>query len=93
MFPKIGFMRSGRILVEGSPSKIKSRFGRPSLDDVFLALCLEDEKEGGGGGGDRDTTDAVSRRLVNTTNGHAVMNKGEPPPSPCELQAWDDVIS
>ena len=92
MFPKIGFMRSGRILVEGSPSKIKSRFGRPSLDDVFLALCLEDEKEGGGGG-DGDTTDAVSRRLVNTTNGHAVMNKGEPPPSPCELQAWDDVIS
>ena len=41
---KIGFMRAGRILVEGSPAKIKARFGRPSLDDVFLALCREDAK-------------------------------------------------
>ena len=37
---RIGFMRGGRVLVEGAPAKIKSRFGRPSLDDVFLALCL-----------------------------------------------------
>ena len=66
---QIGFMRSGRILVEGSPAKIKSRFGRPSLDDVFFTICTEDEGERGKAG---DTTDATSRRFLNSTNGHPV---------------------
>jgi len=36
-------MRSGRILVEDSPGTLMSTYNVPTLDDVFLKLCIEDE--------------------------------------------------
>jgi hypothetical protein len=44
---KIGFMRGGTILVEGSPTQLKEKFAQPTLDAVFLQLCEEDEKNEG----------------------------------------------
>ncbi len=40
---KIGFMRNGRILVEGAPDHLKAKFEQSTLDSVFLYLCEQDE--------------------------------------------------
>ncbi len=37
-------MRSGRILVEGSPGQLMSVHNVQTLDDVFLKLCIEDDE-------------------------------------------------
>ncbi|XP_042216216.1 ABC transporter G family member 20-like [Homarus americanus] len=39
---KVGLMRGGRLLAETSPSSLIHHFGIPSLEDIFLKLCLED---------------------------------------------------
>ena len=39
-------MREGRLLAETSPYSLIDHFAIPSLEDIFLKLCLED------GGGD-----------------------------------------
>ena len=35
----VGIMRSGRILTEGSPSTLTVKYGKKTLEDVFLHLC------------------------------------------------------
>ncbi|XP_042891454.1 ABC transporter G family member 20-like [Penaeus japonicus] len=42
---KVGLMRGGRLLAETSPSSLISHFGIPSLEDIFLKLCLVDGSE------------------------------------------------
>ncbi|KAK4297956.1 hypothetical protein Pmani_029656 [Petrolisthes manimaculis] len=39
---KIGLMRGGRLLAETSPSSLIQHFNNPSLEDIFLKLCLQD---------------------------------------------------
>jgi len=41
----VGLMRFGRILVEACPQKLMRRYNRNNLEDVFLKLCMMDEKE------------------------------------------------
>jgi len=41
-------MRSGRILAEGSPDNLLKRYHKESLEDVFLTLCMQDDKSGSG---------------------------------------------
>ncbi|XP_068207094.1 ABC transporter G family member 20-like [Palaemon carinicauda] len=42
---KVGLMRGGRLLAETSPSSLISHFNMPSLEDIFLKLCLQDASE------------------------------------------------
>lgn len=35
-------MRSGRLLVEESPDSLLNRYQLPSLEEVFLKLCIKD---------------------------------------------------
>lgn len=42
---KVGLMRGGRLLAETSPYSLIEHFGIPSLEDIFLKLCLEDGGE------------------------------------------------
>ena len=35
-------MRVGKLLAEDSPDNLLSRFSKPSLEDVFLELCMRD---------------------------------------------------
>ena len=40
---KIGMMRGGRLLVEDSPGNLIRNYGLPSLEDIFLKICLKDD--------------------------------------------------
>lgn len=40
---KVGLMRGGRLLAETSPYSLIHHFGIPSLEDIFLKLCLENK--------------------------------------------------
>ena len=42
---KIGFVRNGKILQEGSPSTLKEKFNQPRLDEVFFQLCLQQDSD------------------------------------------------
>ncbi|XP_050708536.1 ABC transporter G family member 20-like isoform X1 [Eriocheir sinensis] len=42
---KVGLMRGGRLLAETSPMSLINHFKIPSLEDIFLKLCLEDGSE------------------------------------------------
>ncbi|XP_063608596.1 ABC transporter G family member 20-like [Penaeus indicus] len=42
---KVGLMRGGRLLAETSPSSLITHFAIPSLEDIFLKLCLVDGSE------------------------------------------------
>ncbi|XP_057369454.1 ABC transporter G family member 20-like [Daphnia carinata] len=39
----IGLMRSGRLLVQDSPENLLNNYRAPSLEDVFLKLCIKDD--------------------------------------------------
>ncbi len=39
----VGFMRSGRILAEGSPQEMTLKFATSSLEDVFYKICISSE--------------------------------------------------
>nr|CAH0113565.1 unnamed protein product [Daphnia galeata] len=39
----IGMMRGGRLLVEDSPGNLIRNYGLPSLEDIFLKICLKDD--------------------------------------------------
>ncbi len=41
----VGMMRFGRLLAEGHPDTLLDMYERPTLEDVFLHLCLGDEDE------------------------------------------------
>jgi len=41
----VGMMRFGRLLAEGHPDELLDAYDRPTLEDVFLHLCLGDESE------------------------------------------------
>lgn len=46
IFPtQVGLMRGGRLLAETSPMSLINHFKIPSLEDIFLKLCLEDGSE------------------------------------------------
>ena len=40
----VGLMRAGRILAEASPSQLLSSYSEPTLENVFLKLCVSDEQ-------------------------------------------------
>ncbi|KAK7080025.1 hypothetical protein SK128_016282 [Halocaridina rubra] len=42
---RVGLMRGGRLLAETSPSSLIHHFKIPSLEDIFLKLCLQDSSE------------------------------------------------
>eukprot|EP00095_Tigriopus_kingsejongensis_P001800 maker-scaffold10_size831480-snap-gene-0.20 protein:Tk01800 transcript:maker-scaffold10_size831480-snap-gene-0.20-mRNA-1 annotation:"ABC transporter " len=39
----VGMMRNGQLLAEAPPSVLMEQFGLPSLEDVFLKLCIKHE--------------------------------------------------
>lgn len=41
----VGLMRFGRVLVESNPERLMTKYNRNNLEDVFLNLCLLDEKD------------------------------------------------
>ena len=41
---KVGFMRRGKVLVESSPQALLAKYSVKTLDEVFYAVSLEDEK-------------------------------------------------
>lgn len=43
----VGLMRNGRILAEGPPDRLMEKFNQCSLEDVFLHLCMKDDKFAG----------------------------------------------
>ncbi|XP_040563313.1 ABC transporter G family member 20 isoform X1 [Lepeophtheirus salmonis] len=40
----IGLMRNGKLLAESSPEKLLQIYGEPSLEDVFLTLCVSQDE-------------------------------------------------
>ena len=40
---RVGFMRGGRLLAEGSPSSLMIQHSLSSLESVFLTLCVSDQ--------------------------------------------------
>lgn len=40
-------MRSGRLLAEESPENLLKDYRLPTLEDVFLKLCMKDKDDGG----------------------------------------------
>ena len=38
-------MRFGRLLAEGHPDTLLEEYGRTTLEDVFLRLCVGDDEE------------------------------------------------
>ena len=40
---RVGFMRGGRLLAEGSPSSLMIQHSLTSLESVFLTLCVSDQ--------------------------------------------------
>ncbi len=41
---RVGFLRAGRLLAEGTPQDLCSQYSCRSLDAVFTALCLQDDQ-------------------------------------------------
>ena len=39
---RVGMMRFGKLLEEGTPDDLMARYQKPNLEDVFLELCLRD---------------------------------------------------
>lgn len=54
-------MRSGRLLAEESPENLLRNYRLPSLEDVFLKLCMKDD------GGNRP--EGPTETVENCTNG------------------------
>ncbi|EFX70380.1 ABC protein, subfamily ABCH [Daphnia pulex] len=52
----IGMMRSGRLLAEESPDTLLANYNLPTLEDVFLKLCMKDDVENR----DEDRTEIVA---------------------------------
>ena len=42
---KVGFLRQGRLLTEGSPKQLTSQYQLQSLEKVFYKLCYEDDQD------------------------------------------------
>jgi len=40
----VGLMRSGRLLAEDSPAKLLLNHNLATLEDVFLKLCIKEER-------------------------------------------------
>ena len=38
----VGLMRHGRLLAEDCPTSLLENYGLPTLEDVFLKLCIRD---------------------------------------------------
>lgn len=55
-------MRTGRLLVEDSPENLLRNFGGPTLEDVFLKLCL------------KDVADMRKKALVNAAKTNAMAS-------------------
>jgi hypothetical protein len=53
-------MRSGRLLAEESPDKLLAYYNLPSLEDVFLKLCMKDDVENR----DDDRTEIVAATSI-----------------------------
>lgn len=83
---KVGMMRFGKLLAEGAPEELLERYEKPNLEDVFLALCMQD--------GDLETTKTREERksrpsivkhdkaeadnlIQSKTNGQVVMVNGK----------------
>lgn len=49
-------MRSGRLLAEESPDTLLAQYNLPTLEDVFLKLCMKDDVENR----DEDRTEIVA---------------------------------
>ena len=61
----VGMMRFGKLLAEGAPDHLIQRFEKPTLADVFLHLCIGDEKQQSGGAKITGSTPVAQ-------NGHAL---------------------
>ncbi|XP_057380008.1 ABC transporter G family member 20-like [Daphnia carinata] len=55
----IGMMRSGRLLAEESPENLLKNYRLPTLEDVFLKLCMKD----GGNKHDAEVTSTTSKEI------------------------------
>jgi ABC-type multidrug transport system ATPase subunit/ABC-type multidrug transport system permease subunit len=50
----VGLMRNGRMLDQGSPDEIMRKTGQKTLEEAFLRICREDEKNEEKNGGEDD---------------------------------------
>jgi ABC-2 type transport system ATP-binding protein len=41
---RLGFIRAGLLLAEGSPDELRAQAGTPTLEEAFLAFALQEEK-------------------------------------------------
>ena len=56
-------MRSGRLLAEESPDKLLAYYNLPSLEDVFLKLCMKDDVENR----DEESTEIVAATSIDSS--------------------------
>lgn len=66
---RVGMMRFGKLLAEGSPDRLLETYNKPNLEDVFLELCLQD--------GDLETTRVREQRRSRSPIFKAIKNRNK----------------
>ena len=69
---KVGFMRRGKVLVESSPQALLAQYSVKTLDEVFYAVSLEDEKSNASRTVYQDNL-FVRKKLLNCKEGKEII--------------------
>lgn len=80
-------MRSGRLLVEQSPNNLLSHFQLPSLEEVFLKLCIKDRNDGR-----KEQLTAISKVTSSIVTGNTAARLSQPSSDHVNA-AFDDSLS
>lgn len=75
-------MRSGRLLAEESPNNLMRNFRRPSLEDAFLKLCMDEQR----------TESMVNASISNATIQHTEEAQ-QPQGDQYDNLGYEDVVS
>lgn len=91
----IGMMRSGRLLAEESPENLLKDYRLPSLEDVFLKLCMKDDKDDGGltSTTSKDNNFAASRKPHSGGLDNLAFNASQFDIVPLGVESLDNVKS
>lgn len=76
-------MRGGRLLVEDSPENLIRDYGLPSLEDVFLKVCLKD--------GGRSSDEQLAEDVTSSNEAAPVETQIEPQPSESSAEASNKI--
>ena len=74
-------MRSGRLLAEESPNNLLRDFRRPSLEDAFLKLCMDEQR----------AESMANASISNATNGNT--EEAQHPQGDQDNVDCEDVVS